>query len=92
MTPHASGRLRLTRGRDDVVYAIYLAEDDTARLPPTIAVSGVRPAVGATVTLLGSDARISWQPTPDGAMMRLPPGVRPPASPAWAFRIAGAER
>jgi len=92
MSPHASGRLRLTRGRDDVVYAIYLAEDDTARLPPTIAVSGVRPAVGATVTLLGSDARISWQPTPDGAMMRLPPGVPPPASPAWAFRIAGAER
>jgi alpha-L-fucosidase len=88
-TPPASGRIRFTRGKDDVVYAIYLAEDEGSELPRTIAVSGVRPAPDATVMLLGHpDAPIAWEPAGDGFVLRMPAGVRAPAAHAWAFRIS----
>jgi len=90
MEPFGSGRVRFTRGKDDVVYAIYLADDQVPTLPGVIAVAGLRPAPGATVTLLGSEARITWEPSADGFQLRLPAGVRPPAAHAWAFRISRA--
>jgi alpha-L-fucosidase len=92
MTPHASGRVRFTRGKDDTAYAIYLAEDESSELPRAIEVRGVRPAAGARVTLLGSDARILWEPAADGFVLRLPAGVRAPAAHAWTFRISVVER
>lgn len=86
--PYARGPVRFTRGAGDAVYAIYLAEDGAAVLPSVLRIDGLRPARGATVELLGSDARLAWEPAGDGFLVHLPAGVRAPAAHAWAFRIS----
>jgi alpha-L-fucosidase len=90
MAPYAAGKLRLTRARDGTVYAFYLADEGERDLPRTVDVPGVRPARGAAVTLLGSDAALSWRETPEGLRIEVPEGLAPPASWAWGFRIAPA--
>ena len=76
------------KGKGDVVHAIYLAEDDAPGLPRAVEVHGVRPAAGARVTLLGSNASIRWEQPGDGFVLRLPAGAHAPAAHAWALRIS----
>jgi alpha-L-fucosidase len=84
---HEGEHVRFTRSKDGtVVYAIALEwPGETLRL------ASVRPAPGATVTLLGSSAPLAWTAEGDGVSIRLPPALadaaRRPGSIAWAFRI-----
>lgn len=87
--PYGGGKVRLTRGADGTVYAIYLAEEGETRLPAVVAVPGLRPAAGATVWLLGRDVALGWEPSADGSVIEVPAELRddPPCDYAWAFRI-----
>ncbi len=64
--------------------------------PPTIATAGtsaasleldVRPAVGATIRLLGQRGTLAWAPSEKGCRIEL--NAAPPASPAIALAIDG---
>ena len=46
------------------------------------------PADGATITLVGTGARLRWERSGTGFTARMPAGVKPPAQYAWAFRIS----
>ena len=88
VAPYAEGKYRLTRSRDGAVYALYLADEGETSLPGWIALGGVRPAPGATVTLLGADLALEWEPSGSGFVARVPPGTRSPSAYAWAVRIS----
>jgi alpha-L-fucosidase len=91
MAPYAEGRIRITRGADGTtVYLIYLAGEGETRLPEWISMTELRPADGATVTLLGADGTIPWQTAGFGFVAEVPVSMRaaPPADHAWVFRIS----
>jgi len=90
--PYAQGKYRLTRGRDGAAYAIYLAADGETSLPDRVALEGLRPAPGATVTLVGTDAALEWEPAGSGFVARVPAGTRAPSAYAWAVRISSVTR
>jgi alpha-L-fucosidase len=90
IAPYGEGNVRLTRGRDGAVYAIYLADEGETELPAYLSMTALRPAGGATVTLLGTDARLEWEAAGTGFVARIPERLRanPPCDYAWAFRIS----
>ena len=88
IAPYTDGKIRLTQGKDSSVYAIYLADDGETQLPRYLSVTGIVPAPGATITLLGTRSTLKWEKSGTGFVARIPSGVRPPADYAWAFRIS----
>jgi len=90
-TPFGAGKIRMTVARDGSTYAFYLAEEGEDTLPASLLLPGVRPTPGASVTLLGSNARVGWEVGDRGAVLRIPAGTGPPSPWAWAFRISGVE-
>ena len=89
VAPYREGKLRLTRGHDGAVYAIYLADETEMELPRYVSMTELQPAEGATVTLLGADRVLSWEPAGTGFVAEVPEGLRatPPCEYAWVFKI-----
>ena len=56
-------------------------------MPRELTVTSIAPARGATITLLGSNARIVWTANAKGFTMRMPAGVAAPNPHAWVFRV-----
>ena len=90
-TPFGDGKIRMTAAKDGSTYAFYLADEGEDTLPPSVVLPGVRPAPGATVTLLGSGARLTWEADDRGAVVRIPAGTAAPTPYAWAVRISRVE-
>jgi alpha-L-fucosidase len=90
--PYAAAKVRLTRGADGSVFALYLADEGERTLPRSLDVPGVRPGEDARASLLGSDATVSWRRTEGGVRLEIPEGVAPPCAYAWAFRIGPVAR
>lgn len=88
MEPWSEGKWRLTRAGDGAVYAFYLADEGESELPGHFAMTGVQPAPGATLTLVGTDVTLAWEAAGTGFVARVPAGTRPPAEHAWALRIS----
>jgi alpha-L-fucosidase len=93
VAPYREGKLRLTRGRDGAVYAIYLADDTETELPRYLSMTGLQPADGATVSLLGADGTLGWEPAGSGFVAEVPERLRatPPCEYAWVFKITRVE-
>lgn len=87
VAPYGAGKVRLTRGADGSVFAVYLADADEPILPAAVDVPGVHAAGDATVKLLGSEASLAWKDTAGGLRIQVPIGLVPPTRWAWAFRI-----
>jgi alpha-L-fucosidase len=89
LKPHVSGRLRLTRGKDGVGYAIVLAGVGAENPPAEVELPGLRPAVGAHPLMLGSKERLRWRPTAGGCRIFIPEPLRkkPPCRHAWVVRL-----
>jgi alpha-L-fucosidase len=89
VAPYREGKLRLTRGRDGAVYAIYLADETETELPRYLSMTELQPADGATVSLLGADGILSWEPAGSGFVAKVPERLRafPPCEYAWVFKI-----
>jgi alpha-L-fucosidase len=90
VAPYVAGNLRFTRSNNGAVYVIDLPTDSTTSLPRHLAVPDITPAVGATVTLLGTRATLPWQLTPTGFSITIPDAQRPPNPDAWVFRVSSA--
>lgn len=90
LAPFVAGKYRFTRTRGGVGYAIYLPDEDETRLPDSLVVPGVRPARGATVSLVGRRGTLRWHETGDGFVVAVPAAMRgdPAAADAWALRIS----
>jgi alpha-L-fucosidase len=96
VAPYQEGRLRFTR-KGDAVYLIHLANLAQIRPPKEIAVSCIRPAEGAEVTLLGLNLPLEWEVRGKGSVIRIPPkishrlrGDYPYCRHAWAVKISKA--
>ncbi|MFC1662025.1 alpha-L-fucosidase, partial [Gemmatimonadota bacterium] len=91
--PHQEGKVRLTRREDGSVYLIYLAEADETRMPPSISMTGFRPADGAGISLLGAEGELRWRRVGAGFTVEVPEPLRsdPPSDYAWVFRISAVD-
>ena len=86
--PYADGKVRLTRGKDGSVYAIYLADSAETKLPRYLTLTNVLPAPNATVTLLGTGRALEWEKSGTGFVARIPDGLGAPSEYAWVFKIS----
>jgi alpha-L-fucosidase len=88
--PYREGKVRLTRAADGSVFVIYLADKGETRLPAYVSMTTVRPAPGATVSLVGAHGALEWEASGTGFVARIPEALRddPPGEHAWAFRIS----
>jgi alpha-L-fucosidase len=93
MEPYRDGKIRLTRAPDGAAYAVYLADEGETSLPTYVSMTTVRPAPGATVTLLGAEPALDWEAAGTGFVVRIPEELRdePPAEHAWAFRLSAVD-
>jgi alpha-L-fucosidase len=92
IAPYVEGKLRLTRTKSGTVYLIYLPAAGETTLPRDLAITSLKPAPGATVTLVGAGQTISWEPTGAGMTAHIPAGVAPPNADAWVFRVSAIAR
>lgn len=89
VAPYKEGKVCFTRRRDDdVVHAIYLADEGEA-LPAALTLAGVQPRADEDVRLLGCAEPLAWEPAGDGVRIHVPASVvaSPPCADAWAFRL-----
>jgi alpha-L-fucosidase len=87
IAPYVDGKLRFTRTKDGVVYVIYLPAAGETTLPAEVLVSGIKPATGATMTLLGSGKALTWDASGAGFVAHVPSGTALPNGDAWVIRI-----
>jgi alpha-L-fucosidase len=89
IAPYKEGNVALTQNKEGGVYIIYLAQEGEDSLPAEIVVSSISPKKGSRVSLLGSNAKISWEPHLEGVKLLVPESVRKnlPCKDAWAFEI-----
>ena len=94
MAPHSEGKVRLTRGRDGEVYAIYLADEGENEIPRYLTMTQLRPADGATVSLLGVPGDLTWKGAGTGFIVEVPDSLRsdPPSRYAWTIVISEVRR
>jgi alpha-L-fucosidase len=91
VSPYAEGKIRFTRGKDGAAYLIYLADEGETALPAYVSSTQIKPAPGATVTLLGTKMELKWETAGAGFVARVPRGTAPPSDYAWVFRISRVE-
>jgi alpha-L-fucosidase len=90
IAPYKEKNVCLTRKKDGTIYYIYLANENERILPAEIKIESYRPKENATVVLLGSDARLSWEPFDEnGFKILIPENARknPPCKYAWSFKV-----
>jgi alpha-L-fucosidase len=94
VAPYREGRIRLTGRADGTVYAIYLADEGETRLPAYLSMTELRPAEGATVSLLGTEEALEWERAGTGFVARVPDHLRgsPPCDYAWVLEISAVAR
>jgi alpha-L-fucosidase len=87
IAPYVDGKLRFTRTKDGVVYVIYLPAAGETTMPADLVVASVKPATGATMTLLGSGRTLTWDASGSGFVAHVPTGTAPPNGDAWVIKI-----
>jgi alpha-L-fucosidase len=94
VAPYGEGKIRLTKGVDGTVYAIYLADEGETQLPRYVSMTELRPAEGATVSLLGTEGPLEWEAAGRGFVARVPEPLRanPPCKYAWVLKISAVAR
>ncbi len=93
--PYKEAKVALTQNRTTgSVYAIYLADENEKQPPSRIWLSSIRPAAGASVTLLGHDGPIKWERVGNGFMAEIPKAFRqsPPCQDAWVLKISAIDQ
>ncbi len=88
--PYKEGNVCLTQKKDGTVYAIYLAEEGQTRPPTRIWMNHYQPPAGATLTFVGTNEPLKWEPVANGFLAYIPDTIvqNPPCNDAWAIRIS----
>jgi alpha-L-fucosidase len=71
IAPYRQDRVRFT-SKPEWIYAIYGLEADSSRLPGVIQVSGLKPAAGQEVFMLGYSQSLPWRAEQDGFRVEIP--------------------
>lgn len=92
--PYKEGRVCLTRKKDGVVYAIYLAEEGQTRPPAEIVLSTLQPSDDAELVLLGTGTKLAWEKVGKGFRVTIPAALRnePPCGHAWVIRVSSLKK
>jgi alpha-L-fucosidase len=90
VAPYKEGKVCLTGKKDGTAYAIYLADADEENPPSKIWLDSVKPAPGATLTMLGVKEILQWEPVGKGFVVDIPASVQKqaPNKYAWTIRIS----
>jgi alpha-L-fucosidase len=92
VSPHRENpRLYFTKNPvSGAVYAVCLAAEDEKTMPSQIFIQSLEPGRSMTVTLLGDESALRWEPVGRGFKILMPAkGISPPHPYGWVFRIAG---
>jgi alpha-L-fucosidase len=94
VSPYKEGKICFTSLKDGTVYAIYLADENETELPATIRLSGVAPAKGANLKLLGTDVPLHWKRDGNGAVINISEEARSRERGkfAWTIKISKIEK
>jgi len=87
IAPYRDGKWRFTTLRDGSVYAIYLADEDEKDVLATLRLTGVTPAQGVELHLLGSDASLRWKSEGATTLIEVPAEVRQRLAGAYAWTV-----
>lgn len=73
---------------------IYLQDKNESKIPEQIQVFSHCPKAGSTVTLLGSNQKLTWKKSGEGCVIYLPKSLRKamPCQYAWVFSVDEIER
>jgi alpha-L-fucosidase len=90
IAPYKEGKVCLTSKKDGTVYAIYLGDENENTVPSRIWLSTLKPAAGATLTMLGVKEPLTWEPVGNGVVADIPASMQkhPPCKYAWTIRIS----
>ncbi len=89
VAPYKEGTVCYTRAKDGTINAICLSDGKDATPPATVSIPSFAPRQGTTVSLLGVDDPLVWEPDGNGCTVHIPESVRsvPPCSYAWTIRL-----
>lgn len=95
--PYKENNVCLTK-RNDVVYALYLAEENKEKIssdivPQQITLTGVRAVPGSIISMLGIQESLPWEQNESGLKITVPVSViqSPPCRYAYVFKIKVAQ-
>jgi alpha-L-fucosidase len=89
IAPYKDGKVCLTRKGKDVVYAIYLPDENEDTLPSKVWLNSTQAAAGSSVELLGY-GKVKWDIAGNGMLIHVPGKAidNPPCEEAWTFKIS----
>jgi alpha-L-fucosidase len=89
VAPYKEKNICFTRTKDLRVNAIYLPAENEEILPAMVTFSGIHPAKGASVRLLGTDKNLKWEIRDGETRISIPENLRQnlPCRYAWTFVI-----
>lgn len=90
VAPYKSDNICFTKNKNGQVNAIYLAGEHETSLPASVSLTGVLPADGASIRLLGTDQKLKWRILDGKTIIEIPTKLRqnPPCNYAWTFSIS----
>ncbi|GJM33309.1 MAG: alpha-L-fucosidase [Saprospiraceae bacterium] len=89
IAPYKEDNVCITEAKDGSLYLIYLAKEGETQLPAEIKLSKIQPKKGTKAELLGSKAKLKWEPVGEGCKVMIPEKMRGmvPGNYAWVVRI-----
>ena len=88
IAPYKDGKVCLTKKGDDLVYAIYLPDENEDTLPAKVWLNSIQASEGSSIELLGY-GRVKWEVSGNGMLIHVPGKAisNPPCKEAWTFKI-----
>jgi len=89
--PYKEAKICLTKKKDtNVVYAIYLGDEDETYPPSKIWLSSIQPTPEAKIRLLGFAGDLKWEKVGKGFLVDIPDAAQnnPPCKHAWTIKIS----
>jgi alpha-L-fucosidase len=91
LAPYKEGNVCMTRQNNGNTFFLYLAGPNETVMPKEIRVNSHQPSVGAQVTLLGSNLKLSWKADGNGFIVAVPDELRAkaPCRYVWTIKVSG---
>lgn len=89
LAPYKEGNIGMTQ-KNGTAYFIFMDEKGGKELPEIIRIKSHQPIEGASVTLLGWNQPLDWEPSDKGFNVIIPSKLRnnPPTKYAWVIKVS----
>ncbi len=90
IAPFKEGKICLTKGKNNEIFAIYLADTGEINMPSEILISSFQPEKGAKISLVGANENLKWEKREKDFVVKIPSKYQktPPCKFAWAIKIS----